>query len=74
MSKSRKKRRNPKRALRIPDLEQIQYLLGYVSTLTAERCLGSKQKLRLAVNDNLGLDGDFFPPSPQSPAAPLGSN
>jgi site-specific recombinase XerD len=38
------------------ELEQIQFLLGHVSVLTTERYLGSKQKLRHAVNDNLGLD------------------
>jgi integrase len=57
------------------ELEQIQFLLGHVSVLTTERYLGSKQKLRHAVNDNLGLDaGEFFPPLPQSPVAALGSN
>jgi len=38
------------------ELEQIQFLLGYVSVETTERYLGCKQKLREAVNDNLGLE------------------
>jgi len=38
------------------ELEQIQFLLGHVSVLTTERYLGSKQKLREAVNDLIGLD------------------
>jgi integrase len=38
-------------------LEQIQFLLGHVSIQTAEKYLGCKQKLRHAVNDNLGLNG-----------------
>jgi integrase len=39
------------------ELEQIQFLLGHVSVQTTERHLGCKQKLRHAVNDQLGLDG-----------------
>jgi site-specific recombinase XerD len=39
------------------ELEQIQFLLGYVSIQTTEKYLGCKQKLRHAVNDNLGLNG-----------------
>jgi site-specific recombinase XerD len=39
------------------ELEQIQFLLGHVSVQTTERSLGCKQKLRHAVNDQLGLDG-----------------
>jgi len=31
--------------------------LGHVSVQTTERYLGCKQKLRHAVNDQLGLDG-----------------
>jgi integrase len=38
------------------ELEQIQFLLGHVSVQTTERYLGSKQRLRNAVNDNIGLD------------------
>lgn len=38
------------------ELEQIQFLLGHASVQTTERYLGSKQKLRQAVNDNLGLE------------------
>jgi len=38
-------------------LEQIQFLLGHVSVETTERYLGCKQKLRDAVNDQLGLEG-----------------
>ncbi len=39
------------------DREQIQFLLGHISIQTTERYLGCKQKLRHAVNDQLGLDG-----------------
>jgi site-specific recombinase XerD len=39
------------------ELEQIQFLLGHVSVQTTERYLGCKQKLRHAVNDQIGLDG-----------------
>jgi len=38
------------------ELEQIQFLLGHASVQTTERYLGCKQKLRYAVNDQLGLD------------------
>jgi integrase len=37
------------------DLEQIQFLLGHASIQTTERYLGTKQNLREAVNDKLGL-------------------
>ena len=37
------------------ELEQIQFLLGHVSVETTERYLGCKQRLQLAVNDNIGL-------------------
>jgi site-specific recombinase XerD len=38
------------------EIEQIQFLLGHVSVETTERYLGCKQRLRKAVNDNIGLD------------------
>jgi integrase len=38
------------------ELDQIQFLLGHVSIQTTERCLGCKQKLRVAVNDQLGIE------------------
>jgi integrase len=38
------------------ELEQIQFLLGHVSVETTERYLGCKQRLRVAVNDNIGLE------------------
>jgi hypothetical protein len=38
------------------ELDQIQFLLGHVSIQTTERNLGCKQKLRIAVNDNIGLE------------------
>jgi integrase len=40
------------------ELEQIQFLLGHVSVQTTERSLGCKQKLRCAVNDQLGIEPD----------------
>ena len=39
------------------ELEQIQFLLGHISIQTTEY-LGCKQKLRIAVNDNLGIEPD----------------
>jgi len=36
--------------------DQIQFLLGHVSIQTTERYLGCKQKLRIAVNDRLGIE------------------
>ena len=38
------------------ELDQIQFLLGHVSIQTRERYLGCKQKLRVAVNDRLGIE------------------
>jgi hypothetical protein len=38
------------------DLEQIQFLLGHASIQTTEHYLGSRQNLKEAVNDRLGLD------------------
>ena len=38
------------------ELDQIQFLLGHVSIQTTERHLGCKQKLRIAVNDDLGIE------------------
>jgi hypothetical protein len=37
-------------------LDQIQFLLGQVSIQATERYLGCKQKLRIAVNDRLGIE------------------
>lgn len=38
------------------ELDQIQFLLGHVSIQTTERSLGCKQRLRVAVNDTLGIE------------------
>jgi site-specific recombinase XerD len=38
------------------ELEQIQFLLGHVSIQTTERYLGSKQRIRSAVNDQIGIE------------------
>ena len=38
------------------ELEQIQFLLGHVLVQTTERYLGSKQKIREAVNDHIGIE------------------
>ena len=38
------------------EIEQIQFLLGHASIQTTERYLGSRQNLKEAVNDRLGLD------------------
>ena len=40
------------------ELDQIQFLLGHVSIQTTEHYLGCKQKLRMAVNDRLGIEPD----------------
>lgn len=40
------------------DLDQIQFLPGHVSIQTIERHLGCKQKIRIAVNDNFGIETD----------------
>jgi site-specific recombinase XerD len=37
------------------ELEQIQFLLGHVSAQTTEKYLGCKQRLREAVNDQIGI-------------------
>ncbi len=47
----------------------------FISVQTTERYLGCKQKLRHAVNDNLGLDShDFFPLPHQLPEVAVSSN
>jgi site-specific recombinase XerD len=38
------------------ELEQIQFLLGHVSVQTTERYLGCKQRIRGAVNDQIGVE------------------
>jgi site-specific recombinase XerD len=38
------------------ELEQIQFLLGYLSIQTTERYLGCKQRIRGAVNDKIGIE------------------
>lgn len=38
------------------ELEQIQFLPGHVSVQTTEKYLGCKQKLRVAVNDHIGIE------------------
>ena len=38
------------------ELEQIQFLPGHVSVQTTERYLGSKQKIKDAVNDHIGVE------------------
>jgi integrase len=43
---------------RAANSDQIQFLLGHVSIQTTERYLGCKQRLRIAVNDRLGIEPD----------------
>lgn len=38
------------------ELEQIQFLLGHVSVQTTEKYLGCKQRLKEAVNDQIGIE------------------
>jgi site-specific recombinase XerD len=38
------------------ELEQIQFLLGHDSVQTTEKYLGCKQRLREAVNDQIGIE------------------
>jgi site-specific recombinase XerD len=38
------------------ELEQIQFLLGHASVQTTERYLGCKQRIRGAVNDQIGIE------------------
>jgi site-specific recombinase XerD len=38
------------------EMEQIQFLLGHASVQTTEKYLGSKQRLREAVNDRIGIE------------------
>ena len=38
------------------ELEQIQFLLGHVSVQTTERYIGCRHRLRVAVNDKLGIE------------------
>lgn len=41
------------------ELEQIQFLLGHVSIQTTEVYLGCKQRLRIAVNDKMGIEPEL---------------
>jgi site-specific recombinase XerD len=43
------------------EIEQIQFLLGYLSVQTTERYLGCKQRLREAVNDRIGIEPEAQP-------------
>jgi len=40
------------------ELDQIQFLLGHVSSQPTERSLGCKQRFHDAVNDHIGLEPD----------------
>lgn len=48
------------------ELEQIQFLLGHVSVQTTERYLGGRQRIRLAVNDRIGIEPKFLCPRDQT--------
>jgi hypothetical protein len=39
-------------------MDQFHFLLGHVSIQMTERYLGCKLKLRIAVNDRLGIEPD----------------
>jgi hypothetical protein len=45
--------------------QQIQMLLGHVSIQTTERYLGSKQRIRCAVNDRIGIERPETAPEPE---------
>ena len=45
------------------ELDQIQFLFGHVSIQTTQRRLGCKQKLRFAVNDQMGIEPGYPPVS-----------
>jgi len=38
------------------DLKQIQFLLEHVSVQSTERYIGCRQRLRVAINDKLGIE------------------
>ena len=40
------------------ELYQIQLLLGHVSVQTTEQYLGSRQRIRFAVNDQIGIESE----------------
>src|SRR6201997_1335024 len=44
------------------ELDQIQLLLGHVSIQTTEQYLGSRQRIRSAVNDRIGIEPKSGPP------------